>query len=250
VIGLHPSALPRKTLEEEAVGMICEGEGFYTVLDLLSERPLSEIKGLWYKRNNHISANPRAELVNPDDLAMPAWDLLPMHKYRAHNWHCFGRLDKRSPYGVIYTSLGCPFSCSFCCINAIFGERKIRYRDPKKVIADIDYLVRNYNIKNIKILDEMFDLNENHVIEICDLIIERKYDLNIWAYARVDTINERKLAKMKQAGINWLGIGFESANKNIREGSSKGRFTNEKVREVVKKVQAAGIYIGEGRIQA
>jgi len=175
---------------------------------------------------------------------MPAWDLLPMGKYRAHNWHCFGRIKERSPYGIIYTSLGCPFNCSFCCINAIFGEHKIRYRDSKKIIEEIDYLVKEYGIKNFKILDEMFDLNENHVIELCDLIIERNYSLNIWAYARVDTINEKKLRKMKQAGINWLGIGFESGSSKIRDTVSKGRFDNRRMREVAKMIRDAGIYIG------
>lgn len=244
LVGLHPSALPEQTLLEEPVDMVCQGEGFYTLLDLLSGIDYKDIKGLWYRKEKQVFSNPRAELVNPNDLPMPAWDLLPMHKYRAHNWHCFGRINERTPYGVIYTSLGCPFKCSFCCINAIFGEHKIRYRDPKKVVEEIDYLVKNYGIRNLKIIDEMFDLNEKHVIELCELIIERKYDLNIWAYARVDTLNEKKLEKMKQAGINWLGIGFESGSEKIREGVSKGRFDDEKIRKIVKMVREAGIYVG------
>jgi len=244
LMGLHPSALPKQTLLEEPVDMVCEGEGFYTLLDLLSGVDYKNIKGLWYKERDKIISNPIAELIDPNNLPMAAWDLLPMDKYRAHNWHCFGHLNERKPYGVIYTSLGCPFNCSFCCINAIFLEHKIRYRDPKKVIEEIDYLVKNYGIKNIKIIDEMFDLNEQHVIEICDLIIERGYDLNIWAYARVDTLNDRKLKKMKQAGINWIGIGFESGSQKIREGVSKGKFNDEKIKEIVKMIKDNGIYIG------
>jgi radical SAM superfamily enzyme YgiQ (UPF0313 family) len=244
LVGLHPSALPSRTLEEEPVDMVCEGEGFFTLLDLLQDKPMKDIKGLFYRDNGKIVSNARAELIDPDDLPMPAWDLLPMHKYRAHNWHCFGRLDKRSPYAVIYTSLGCPFNCSFCCINAIFGEHKIRYRDFKKVIDEIDYLVNNYHVINFKIIDEMFALNESRVIEFCDSLIECNYGLNIWAYARVDTLNETMLKKMKQAGINWLGIGFESGSNTIRNGVSKGRFDNERMRRVAQMIHSAGIYIG------
>lgn len=244
LMGLHPSALPNRTLVEEPVDLVCQGEGFYTLLDLLSGTDFKDIKGLWYREGDQLFSNPRAELVDPNDLPMPAWDLLPMSKYRAHNWHCFGHINDRMPYGVIYTSLGCPFNCSFCCINAIFGKHKIRYRDPKKVIEEIDYLVRNFGIRNLKIMDEMFDLNEKHVIELCDLIIERKYELNIWVYARVDTINEKKLAKMKKAGINWLGIGFEAGSKKIRDRVSKGRFDDEKIRNVVEMINNAGVYIG------
>lgn len=244
LVGLHPSALPERTLREEPTQMVCQGEGFSTLLDLLSAKPLNKIKGLFFKEDGKILSNPRAQLVDPDELPMPAWDLLPMDKYRAHNWHCFGSLDKRSPYAVIYTSLGCPFNCSFCCINAIFGEHKIRYRDFKKVFKEIDYLVKTYNIRNFKIIDEMFALNENRVIEFCDFLIERDYGLNIWAYARVDTINEKMLEKMKKAGINWLGIGFESGSKRVRDAVSKGKFDNEKMMQASELIHSAGIYIG------
>jgi radical SAM superfamily enzyme YgiQ (UPF0313 family) len=44
-----------------------------------------------------------------------------MEKYRAHNWHCFGDLQ-RQPYAAIYTTLGCPYHCTFCCIQAPFRE--------------------------------------------------------------------------------------------------------------------------------
>ena len=244
LVGLHPSSLPRKSLEEEAVDMVCEGEGFHTLLDLLSGKKLEEIKGLWYRDGEEMLSNLRAELVDPNILPMPAWEILPMAKYRAHNWHCFGRLDKRSPYAVIYTSLGCPFSCAFCCINAIFGVHKIRYREPEKVIEEIDYLVKNYAVENIKILDEMFALKEERVIKLLDLIIERNYRLNMWVYARVDTLNETMLKKMKKAGVNWLGIGFEAGSKRIRDRVSKGRFDNQKIREVVDMVHGEGLYIG------
>ncbi len=55
-------------------------------------------------------------------------------------------------------------------------------------------------MRNIKFADEMFVLNQRHVIGICDLLIERGYDLNIWAYARVDTVKANMLDKLKRAG--------------------------------------------------
>ena len=249
--GLHPSALPERTVREENADFVCQGEGFYTILPLLwalkagGKTDDYKIDGLWYIKDDKVISNPQPPLVeNLDELPMVAWDLLPMDKYRAHNWHCFGHLDQRQPYAVIYTSLGCPFSCTFCCINAIFGRRGIRYRSPKKVIEEIDYLVKNYNVKNIKILDEMFVLNEDHVIELCDLIIERDYDLNMWAYARIDTINENMLKKMKQAGINWLGFGIEAGSKKIRDGVTKGRFDQDDIKKAIEMTRAAGISIG------
>ncbi|KPK41109.1 MAG: radical SAM protein [Omnitrophica WOR_2 bacterium SM23_29] len=241
--GLHPSALPERTMKEESVSIVCQGEGFYTLVDLLSHVPYKDVRGLWRRDSGKVLSNPPADLINLSELPVPAWDLLPMDKYRAHNWHSWSNKNQSTPYGTIYTSLGCPYNCSFCCINAIFGKHKIRYRDPKLVINDIDYLVKNYGVKNIKIIDEMFALNEGHVTKLCDLIIERKYDLNIWAYARVDTLSDKMLKSMKQAGFNWLAVGFESGSKKIRDGVTKGRFGNEEMLKIVRKIREAGINI-------
>ena len=225
--GLHPSSLPERTLKEEEVDFVCQGEGFHTVLNLLKAvkaggRNDYDINGLWRMKDGAVVPRSRDELIrNLDDLPFVAWDLLPMEKYRAHNWHCFQNIKNRQPYAVIYTSLGCPYKCSFCCINSIFGKSGIRYRSPRKVVEEIGILVQKYGVKNIKILDEMFVLNEPHVNEICDLIKERGYDLNIWAYARVDTINPRLLKKLKGSGFNWLAFGIEAGSQKVRTARPK-----------------------------
>ncbi len=167
-----------------------------------------------------------------------------MKKYRAHNWHCFGHLKQRQPYAVIFTSLGCPYNCSYCNIHTFYnGKPGIRFRSPENIIKEIDLLVKKYGIKNIKFLDELFAINEERVNSICDLIIERGYDLNIWAYARINTVNENMLKKMKKAGINWLCYGIESGSKKIRVGVSKLGFEQDTIRKVIKMTQDAGIYI-------
>ena len=247
--GLHPSALPEQTLREEEVDFVCQGEGFYTILQLLEalksgkEVGNYQIPSLWYRLNGKILSNPPAPLVNPDELPFAAWDLLPMDKYRAHNWHCFEHIDQRQSYAFIYTSLGCPYNCSYCNIHALYNDKpSIRFRSPEKVVAEIDLLVQNYKIKNIKFMDELFAIKEDRVNRLCDLIIQGAYDLNIWAYARVDTVNERMLEKMRQASIKWLCFGFESASREVRSGVAK-KTEEEITRKAIEMTQAAGIYI-------
>jgi len=247
--GLHPSALPERTLREEDTDFVCQGEGFHTILRLLAVlKPGKEpndyqIPGLWYRRNGEVLSNPPPPLVNPDELPLAAWDLLPMDKYRAHNWHCFDHIDQRQPYAVIYTSLGCPFNCNYCNIHALYNSKRgTRFRSPEKVVEEIDFLARNYKIRNIKFLDELFAITEDQVTRICELIIQGGYDLNIWAYARVDTVSEPMLRKMKQAGINWVAFGIESASKEVRKGVAK-KMQQTTIRKAVEMTRAAGIYI-------
>lgn len=253
MIGGHPSALPEDTLENNKVDFVCQGEGVETldallkIRDLLDKTQLAKVPGLWYEFNGKpkftFPANVISEQKLPKILPGIAWDLLPMGAYRAHNWHCFESIDERQPYATIYTSLGCPFKCNFCCINAPFGKPSIRYWDPNFIITELDILANKYNVKNIKISDEMFVLQEDHVMRLCDLIIERGYNFNFWAYARVDTVKDCFLEKLKKAGFNWLCLGIESGSKHVRDGALKGRFTENDIYKVVKKIQDAGIYI-------
>lgn len=239
--GLHPSALPERTLEEAGADYVIQGEGFAVLQNLIRELRL----GFHHQRWIYRSSGPPwgTKLIDINVLPMSAWDLLPMEQYRAHNWHCLDRLDQRRPYAVIYTSLGCPYNCTYCPIHAMYGGKpNIRFRSPVKVIQEIDFLVKNHSIKNFKIIDELFTLRREHVERICDLLTERGYGLNIWAYGRVETADEDILRKMKQAGINWIAYGFESANETMRQGVSK-KFSQQEMLRAIEMTRTAGINI-------
>ena len=150
---------------------------------------------------------------------------------------------------MIFTSLGCIFNCSYCNIHDLYGEKPgMRYRSPESVVAEIDHLVKNYNVRNLKFLDELFIMSVNDRLnrrmeQICDMLIERNYNLNIWAYARIDTVNEAILKKVKKAGINWICYGIEGGNKSIRDKVSKGQFDGDRITSAVGMTYDAGIYI-------
>jgi radical SAM superfamily enzyme YgiQ (UPF0313 family) len=248
--GTHPAALPERTMREEAIDFVCDREGPVTIVKTLEAlvariSDFSKIPSLWWRQDRAIMKPGSHEALLTDlDGTMPgiAWDLLPMERYRAHNWHCFQHIGERQPYAAIHTSLGCPFRCSFCCINAPFGQSSYRMWSPETVVREIDTLVEEFGVKNIKFVDEMFVLNKRHVAAICDLLIERGHKLNIWAYARVDTVNDSLVEKMKQAGIEWIALGIESASEHVRDGADK-IYTNDDIVDTVRRVQAVGINV-------
>ncbi len=250
IVGGHVSALPERTLAEEAVNFACKGEGPVTIVQLLEAMKaggaldLAEVQGLAWRRNGRTVVNAPAPLIQDldRDLHGDVWDLLPMDRYRAHNWQCFGALEARTPYASIYTSLGCPYKCTFCCINAPFDVNRYRMRSPEAVVAEIDRLHNEYGVRTIKIIDEMFVLNERHVIGICDHLIDRGYGLNIWAYARVDTVKPKMLDKLKRAGIRWLALGIESGSAHVRDGAEKA-LKGDDIVGIVRAIQKTGIHV-------
>lgn len=259
LVGGHVAALPERTLREEEADFVAGGEGLHTLVGLVAalktrSPQLEKVPGLYYLEDDEIRRTPDVPLVADLDGQMPglAWDLLPMSRYRAHNWHCLGGLD-RQPYAAIYTTLGCPYHCSFCCIQAPYkaGERaggvkesvnSYRFWSADSVLAQIDELVTKHGVRNLKIADEMFVLNKRHVLGICDGILKRGYDLNIWAYTRVDTIKDGMLDKLKAAGFNWLAFGIEAGSERVRDDVDKS-FTRDEVYRVLAEVRQAGIHV-------
>lgn len=257
MVGGHVAALPERTLREENIDFACNGEGPETIAGLLDylggiRFDLSTIPGLvWYagdRRTQRIIINRAADLLDVNDIHGDAWDLLPMHLYRAHNWQCFGDLSQRQPYASIYTSLGCPYKCSFCCIQSPFSPdihgNRYRMRDAEQVVDEIKMLHETYGISTIKIIDELFVLNRKHYTAICRGIIDAGLvgKLNIWAYARVDTVHPENLDLLRRAGVKWLALGIESGSKYVRDGADKA-LKNDDIIGVVRGIQSAGINV-------
>jgi len=233
LIGMHPSALPQHTLLSENVDFVCVGEGFTSVEQLLNEVKTRDIPGIF--------PNEPAELI--EKLPDIPFELLPMDLYQAHNWHSMGRKNK--PYGVSYTSLGCPYNCSYCNIkHTSNGKPNIRFRDMLSTAEEIDWLYFKYGITNIKIMDELFAINDKRVDEFYKLMKDREYasELNIFTNGRVDTVNPEMLKKMYASGVRWICYGFESVDAHVL-GKAGKTYSQQLVEEVIDATREAGINI-------
>ncbi|MCB9747386.1 MAG: radical SAM protein [Candidatus Omnitrophica bacterium] len=262
-VGGHVSALSKEVMENHPfIDMVCQNEGVYTISNLLQSNlkdKLSQIKGLGYRDGTSIVLNPPSPIVAKEDLPreLPGipWDHLPMDRYRTALWHALPNNSQRQPYTALYTSLGCPMRCSFCMINIINrqeneysdGSAVFRYWEPDFIIKEFDKFAE-LGIKNIKIADELFVLNANHFMKLCDLIIERGYQFNIWCYSRIDTVKEKYLETLKKAGVNYLALGIESGNTKVRKDVTKGRFEEVDIRDIVRKIREHGINVAANYI--
>lgn len=268
-LGSYVQAVPIKALKDESsIDFLFTNEGVYALRNVLALDDitnLTDIKGIAWRKDGVPTIN-KAEKVVPNermDIDLPgyAWDLLPMKEkpldlYRAPMWHAEYDQDKRSPYAAIQTSLGCQFGCEFCMINILNrnDEEEIgvagnysnmRYWSPEFIISEFDKLVE-LGVHTIKITDEMFLLNRKYYVPFCELLRDRGYGkfLRMWAYSRVDTVRRPELLKLvREAGIKWLALGIESADKTVRLEVSKGKFEDVDITQVIQQVHDADIEV-------
>jgi len=179
---------------------------------------------------------------DPIETGQPRWDLLKMANYRAHNWHCWGFGD-RNNYGAVYTSVSCPFNCDFCAIKP-FYHTPYKKRPIVEFLKDIHKQYSDYGIRNYKILDELFGMSNNYTTDLCqELAMSIGNDINLWGYARIDTVTPEALRLMRNAGVRWLAYGIESGNDAIRQEMNKGRFNRQKIKDVVQMTKDADINV-------
>ena len=268
-LGSYVQAVPIKALKDESsIDFLFTNEGVYALRNVLALDDitnLADIKGIAWRKDGVPTIN-KAEKIVPNermDIDLPgyAWDLLPMKEkpldlYRAPMWHAEYDQDKRSPYAAIQTSLGCQFGCEFCMINILNrnDEEEIgvagnysnmRYWSPEFIISEFDKLVE-LGVHTIKITDEMFLLNRKYYVPFCELLRDRGYGkfLRMWAYSRVDTVRRPELLKLvREAGIKWLALGIESADKTVRLEVSKGKFEDVDITQVIQQVHDADIEV-------
>jgi radical SAM superfamily enzyme YgiQ (UPF0313 family) len=269
--GSYIQALPKKALEDErSIDFGFTNEGVYALWNILKLKfidtnSIRNIKGIVWRDSESIIINPAEQVVPTErmdtDLPGYAWDLLPYKEkpldlYRAPMWHGEYSEEKRSPYAAIQTSLGCMFACSFCMINIVNRNdeeelgvagnySKMRFWSPEFIIKEFDKLAA-LDVRTIRIVDEMFLLNRKYFVPLCELIASRSYakELRMWAYSRVDTIkNPDFLTLVRSAGIKWLCLGIESAERKVRLEISKGKFEDVDIKKVIKYVHDADIEV-------
>ncbi len=231
--GPHVTFCAEETMDNlPELDFIVLGEGDETVVELAKEaengRDWSRIRGLVYRNGSAIeSAGIREPGIEADSLPLPARHLLPLGRYRA----------LRMPISMT-TSRGCPFKCIFCVGRKMVGPN-VRYRDPEKVVDELEYLA-SLNFHQINIADDLFTANKKHCLAVCDEIIKRGLKVKWASFARVDTVSLEVLAGMKEAGCCAVSFGVESANADILKTIKKG-ITIEQVIAAISMCKEVGI---------
>jgi len=189
------------------------------------------IKGIAWRKDSEIILNfPRPFISDLDDMPIPMHELLPLQKYRMP-------LIKGA-FTFIVTSRGCPAGCTYC-IKHVSYQYSARIRSPKLIMEEM-WQLKKLGINNIHMYADLFTVNREQVIELCQLMIAEKIDLHWTSNSRVDYVDEEMLTLMGKAGCRLISWGIESGNEQILKHARKGAYP-DKAERALRWAKKAGI---------
>lgn len=168
-----------------------------------------------------------------DSIPFPAMHLLPSEALFSRNAiNVGGEIT-----GSVITSRGCPYRCAFCSSNVIWG-RKVRYRSPQNVVAEIEHIIHEYGVTTFRFHDDTMTVNRYRFEELCRLLTP--LGIQWRANARVDISSLEMLQMMKEAGCVQVGYGIESLSQKVLDKCHKGT-TLQDIHLALRNVKLAGL---------
>ena len=239
--GNHVSIYPREAISHDCIDIVVIGEGertFFEIIQLLKNKKINDahddfmrIKGIVFKNKGEIFATESREFIsNLDELPFPAWDMLKINRYYGCNLPV--------PHMTMITARGCPYNCFFC--SKVPWGRTFRCHSAKRVVDEIEYLVKNIGIKAIDFFDDTFIVNQDRIREIAELIKERKIHFEFGITTRVNNINKEILNELKTVGCKTIAFGVESGDPEILKKLDK-RITVEQIKKAFKWAKEVGL---------
>jgi len=192
------------------------GEGEETIKELLEAvegtRKIDHVEGIAYlKKGAPVLTAERKVLTDFDRLPLPDFSLVRYARIRIY---------------PVERIRGCGMNCEFCTVKA-----RPRCASPERLLEHISLLVETRNAKDFFIVDDLFGQQRNETIRLCNLLadyqkhIGKRLDLTV--QIRLDKASDTELlSAMRQAGVQFVAIGFESPieqelramNKHITSG--------------------------------
>ncbi len=227
--------LGEKILKEHAFldyGIL--GEAEETLKEILEKKQPSDILGIYYRENNEVKFTGKRPFIEDlDNLPFPARHLVNNAIYR--------RPDNNKVQATIKVERGCPFHCFFCLATPVSGA-KVRRRSAQNIVAEIRECVEKYNIRNFLFWSDIFNLDKEWTMNLCQAIIDSGLKITWSANTRADTADLEMAKLMYKSGCRLVSIGVESGSQYMLEKMGK-KITLDDVRRTVKVFKDAKIRI-------
>jgi radical SAM superfamily enzyme YgiQ (UPF0313 family) len=243
--GPHASACREGALRDTQADAAVVGEGELSLEALIHARfdgqDIAAIPGLiWKTPDGQVVTNPGQMpfIEDLDSLPFPAYDLVDLPKY----WKTKSITPiPRHRYVSLVSSRGCPYCCIWC--HTIFGKR-FRAHCPERVADEIEYFTRHYGINDVEFLDDVFNMDRDRVVSLCEEVRRRNLTVRIALSngIRTDVLTQEVVDAMADAGLYYSGVALETGSPRLQELTGK-RLNIPRFLDGVRMLDRKGVFI-------
>ena len=183
-------------LPELDYGIVGEGEHSFPALLESLDHPV-QLPGLCYREGEEVRLLPPSTDIDmacylPPDRTL--WDIKP-----------YLDLNNYTPSIGIETKRGCPFNCSYCVYPQLQG-RHLRRRSAADVVDEVEFLHKEYGVKQFHFNDPVINIPRGHLEGICREILKRKLKIRWDGFFREDHLDAENIALFEEAGCECFSF--------------------------------------------
>lgn len=241
--GVHPSLMPRQTIEHPLIDFLVQGEGERSfallVQSLAAGTAPTGIAGVWHKAQGVIAGCPPDE--TPLDL-----NTLPLLPYQLIDFSAYpmyrpGKAGRNFP---VETGRGCIHHCSFCYHSAA-QRRERRTLSADSIITHIRHLRQHTAVDALSFVDDSFLTEKDRLFTFAALMREHMNGIKWSCEANASDIlrlSDEELGQLKASGLTWLAVGAESGSDRILRQLGKD-ITSAQLRIVHRRLKNTGFLV-------
>jgi len=243
--GVLPTVLIEQAIQDPNVDYFIMGEGEYRLPQLLhilesSGNNLLKMEGIAYRLNGLNVINPPQHFIdNLDAIPFPNYEGLDLQRYcNLNQKYAQGLIPRQFPFATTMSSRGCPYQCIFCAAQTVSGK-KVRMRSSENIISEIDWLIKDYGVREVIFTDDHFLFSRKRALEIMQTIKSRNYGIT-WKCANVAIfcLNAEILELMRESGAYQLTISIESGDQDVLNKIIKKPVNLKKAKEIVSLIKS------------
>jgi len=218
-----------------AIDLLVVGEGELPFSRLLSG---TATNGLVFRQGDQIVDLGDGDVVdNLDELPFPDYSLVDLDRYKEHLSYAYNHRRQ----GVLLTSRGCPFLCTYC---NTFAGKTARLRSAENVVAEMERMSRDHAIEDFYVVDDIFNMDRHRTETIFRMIIGLRKNWRLYFVngLRADIMTRELVDLMADAGTVWVTYAVESGSPRIQKLVKKN-MRLEKAAEIINYSQDRGMVV-------
>jgi len=251
--GVNARSLTSRFFASKNVDLIATSESDKVIVAIVrawqQDSSFDNLEGVTFLKRGMVISRPASQNVistNLDELALPAWDLLPFTKYDDINSpHGSITPGKRRRYAPMMTSRGCPFRCLYCHISEekeSSSDRgnigSLRLKSVDRVLEEVETL-RSLGVTHLYFEDDSLLAKKKRVTHIFERVtgmgmkISNVNGVNLIHFGIPSSSgklvpDQEYLEIMKQSGFDEIVFPVESGSQRVLDTYASGKLNHSR----------------------